>query len=253
MPGREETLDTSAYTAIIPRVQLVRLLLLAALTASPSARAASPVEVLHGVAANARFPVPTRADVGLARQRNDHATTARAVLLGRGQTLYVESDDGTRALIRPGKILVRRGGRVVRAEPGARLGDSDIRLEDLVPVTPTLLGIAQVSDDGPTGIVITGAPAGPSSRVLIVLTIDPDRPVVTRVKYYEGTISDLATFRRDDEFATVDGHLRPTHARFERPRDDASTEATLAWAAAPDTPRTRFTPAGLHAAALLAR
>ena len=39
----------------------------------------SPVAALSAVAANARFPVPTRAEVALTRHRNDKATATRAV------------------------------------------------------------------------------------------------------------------------------------------------------------------------------
>ena len=220
----------------------------AGLAACAVARAGeSVVALLAGVAANARFPVPTRADVRLERHRGDQTAAGAAVVIGRGQTLYVETRDGTRALVRPSKIVVRAGARVVRATPGARLGDTDILLEDLVPVTPTLLKVPQVSDEGPTGTVVTGAPAFPSVRALIVLTIDPASHVVTRAKYYEKTISDLAAFRRDDDFVDVAGHQRPTRIAVDRTRDETSTHAELSWRPAPDAPAALFTLAGLRA------
>jgi hypothetical protein len=126
---------------------------------------------------------------------------------------------------------VLSGSHVRRAPTGARLGATDLLLEDLVPVTGATLAVPQVSDEGPTGTVVTGAPRGPSARALVVLTIDPERRVVTRTKYYEGSISDLAAFRRDDDFVDVQGHQRSTRIVVERLRDDATTRATLVWGA----------------------
>ena len=216
-----------------------------AITTSTATGAPLP-ELLGSVAANARFPAPTRADVRLERRQDDKTTSGTAVFLGRGQTLYVETRAGTRALIRPSKIVVRSRTRAVRAAPGTRLDGTDVLLEDLVPVTRSLLKVPQVSDDGPTGTVVTGAPAFPSIRALIVLTIDPDDRVVTRVKYYEKSISDLASFRRDEEFTRVDGHVRPGRITVDRQRDGASTRLDLAWRPAPDTAPAVFTVRGLR-------
>jgi hypothetical protein len=217
-----------------------------ALTTAP-AHAVPPTALLAAVAANARFSTPARADVQLQSKQDDRTTQGMAVFIGRGQTLYVETRDGTRALVRPSKILVRSGRRIVRSAPGARLGATDVRLEDLVPVTPTMFKLPQVSDEGPTGTVVTGAPTFPSARVLIVLTIDPDAAVVTRAKYYEKSISDLAAFRRDEEFTDVDGHRRPTRIALDRSADASTTRLELTWRLAPETPAALFTPRGLRA------
>jgi hypothetical protein len=220
---------------------------IALVLAGTGAQAASPAALLGAVAANARFPTATRADVRLESTQDHRTTEGAAVFIGRGRTLYVETRDGTRALVRPSKILVRSGRRVVRSAPGARLGKTDVRLEDLVPVTAAMFKLPQVSDEGPTGTVITGAPAFPSARALIVLTIDPDTAVVTRVKYYEKSISDLAAFRRDEDFADVDGHRRPTRITIDRPADASTTRLALTWRAAPETSPLLFTPRGLLA------
>jgi hypothetical protein len=121
-----------------------------------------------------------------------------------------------------------------------------VRLEDLVPLGRFTLKVPQVSDEGPTGTVVTGAPAYPSVRALIVFTVDPASAIVTRVKYFERTISDLASFRRNETFATVNGHERPTRIVVDRPRDDTSTQLDLVWRAAPDTDRGLFTLRGLR-------
>lgn len=210
--------------------------------------AASLPELLAAVAAHARFPVATRADVRIERRRDGTVTTADAVFLGRGHTLYVETRDGLRALIRPGKIVVREGGRVLRAASGARLGATDVLLEDLVPVTPRMFAVPQVSDEGPTGTVVTGAPAFPSARALIVVTLDSADRVLTRAKYYEKSVTDLAAFRRDEAFTSVDGRVRPTRIVVERPRDGSTTTLGVAWRPAPDTPAAAFRPRGLRAA-----
>ncbi len=216
-----------------------------AMTTSAAAGASLP-ELLTSVAANARFPAPTRADIRLERRKDDVTTSGTAVFLGRGHTLYVETRAGTRALVRPSKIVVRTRTRVVRAAPGTRLDATDVFLEDLVPVTRGLLKVPQVSDEGPTGTVVTGAPAFPSVRALIVLTIDPDDHVVTRAKYYEKSISDLASFRRDEEFTRVNGHVRPGRITVDRQRDFATTRLDLTWRPAPETAAAVFTLRGLR-------
>ena len=205
-------------------------------------------ELLAETSAAARFPMPARADVKIERKRDDKATAGAAVFLGRHHTLYVETRDGTRALIRPGKILVRTKTGVARAKPGTPLGDTDLLLEDLLPIVPGLLTVPQMSDQGPTGTVLTGAPNFPSARALIVLTVDPDDHVLTRAKYYEKSISDLAAFRRDEEFTRIDDRARPTRITVERSRDGTSTQLDLAWRAAPETAREIFTPRGLRGA-----
>jgi hypothetical protein len=205
-------------------------------------------ELLAETAAAARFPTPARADVKIERKRDDETTAGAAVFLGRHHTLYVETRDGTRALIRPSKILVRTKHGVVRAKPGTPLGATDLLLEDLLPVVPGLLKIPQMSDQGPTGTVLTGAPNFPSTRVLIVLTVDADDHVPTRAKYYEKSISDLAAFRRDEEFTRVDDRPRATRITVERSQDGTSTRLDLAWRAAPEAPREVFTPRGLRGA-----
>jgi hypothetical protein len=209
-------------------------------------------ELLADTSAAARFPTPARADVKIERKRDDKATAGAAVFLGRHHTLYVETKDGTRALIRPGKILVRTKTGVAPAKPGAALGDTDLLLEDLLPIVPGLLKVPQMSDQGPTGAVLTGAPNFPSARVLIVLTVDPDDHVLTRAKYYEKSISDLAAFRRDEEFTRLDDRARPTRITVERSRDGTSTQLDLAWRAAPETAREIFTPRGLRGASPIA-
>lgn len=222
------------------------------LVTSGSPAAAGLAGLLAAVAANARFPAPTRADVRIARRDGAATTTADVVFLGGGHTTYVETRDGLRALVRPGKIVVRTAAGIVRAPMGTRVAGSDLLLEDLVPVTPDLLQVPQVSDEGPTGTVVTGAPAFPSARVLVVLTIDPETRVVTRVKYFEKSISDLAAFRKDETFADLAGHVRPTRIAIDRTRERTSTRLDLAWRAAPEVPRSVFTLRGLRAASPIA-
>jgi hypothetical protein len=226
---------------------LTAFVVLAAVVGAMPARAASLAELLQTVSANQRFPEPTRADVRIEHTQDDKTTSVPAVFIGHGHTLYVETRDGARALVRPGKILVPRGRRIARAAPGARLAGSAVLLEDLVPVTPWMLKVPQVSDEGPTGTVVTGAPAFPSIRALIVLTIDADDGVVTRTKYYEKSISDLASFRRNEELVDVGGRRRPSRIVVERQREGASTKLELGWRTAPDTAHALFTPAGLRA------
>ena len=226
---------------------LVRTMALVTALAA-AADAASLPALLDAVAANGRFPVPTRGTFNIQRVQNGTLFIESVLVIGHRQTLYVELRNGFRALVRPGKILVHAGvGGIEVMKPGTTLGDTEFLVEDLVPVTRWLLKTPQVSDEGPTGTVVTGAPAHASTRALLVLTIDPETKTVTRTKYYEKSISNLVGIRRDEKFAEVDGHQRPTQVVLERPATGLTTNATITWKPAPDTPHEVFTLAALKA------
>ncbi|HXJ36738.1 MAG TPA: hypothetical protein VMS22_22105 [Candidatus Eisenbacteria bacterium] len=231
-----------------PRARIAALI---ALVAATPVRAEPLPVLLDLVARNARFPSPARADVRLERQDRGATTVVQVVMLGSGRTIYVETRDGTRALVRPGKVILRTGARVARSAPGARLAGSDVLFEDLAVFTPGLLKIPQVSDEGPTGTVVTGAPGLPSAWALIVLTIDPADHTILRTKYYERSISNLAAFGRNEDFQSVDGHQRPGRTTVEGTLDRTTTRLDLTWRSDPDIPHAVFTPAGLRGASTI--
>ena len=106
------------------------LVLLGSTVAWAPARAESLAELLSAVAVQATSPRPLRADVRIER---DGSAAGDAVLLARGRRVYLETRSGTRALLSPGKTVVLRGRRVVRAAPDAALAGTDLLLEDLAP------------------------------------------------------------------------------------------------------------------------
>jgi hypothetical protein len=230
---------------IVPMHRLVLLLLLA-----PSAHAETVGAILDAVANGARFAMPTRADIRIAR--GPAAPETPAVLLGRGHTLYVEVRDGTRALLHPGKIVVAQQRHLLRPPPGTPLAGTDLLLEDLVPFSSRLLQVPQINDDGPAGVVVSGAPVGPSAHTLLVFTIDPERAVVVRTQYYRDSISNLVRVRRDDAFVELGRRWRPGQITVDDLRQHTQTHLTLAWREAPEADRVVFTPAGLRRAPLVA-
>ena len=202
-------------------------------------------DVLPKVAQQARAPRPLRADVRLAR---DGAPVLEAVLLEHGRRRYLETRTGTRALLSPSKAVVVRGGRITRAAPGMALDGTDVLLEDLEPFGVGALTIPQVSDEGPTGMVVTGAPTPPTAYALLVHTIDPDRAVIVKTKYYRDSVTNLIKMGRDDGFTEVGGRWRPDTMAIETFRPESrTTTLTLAWREAPDIPAAVFTPGGLRA------
>lgn len=219
----------------------------ALLVAAPPAPATDLPRLLAAVAANAAFPTPARADVHLERRQGGTVTaTARLVLLGRGHTVYLEVQGGERALIRPAKVVVAQAGRRPRrAAPGTALTGSDIALEDLAVFTAGALRVPQVSDDGPAGVVVTGAPAAASSYVLLVHTIDPDQDVAVRTQYYRESIGNLVKIRRDAGLRQVGSHWRPGEIALENLREATSTTLGLAWQETPELPVALFSPDGL--------
>jgi hypothetical protein len=225
---------------------LVRALAIVTALAGVSGAAPLPA-LLDALAANGRFPVPTRGVFTIQRIENGIMYLESVLVIGHRQTLYLELRNGFRALVRPGKMLVHGTERVEVLKPGTKLGDTDFLVEDLMPVTRWLLKTPQVSDEGPTGTVVTGAPAHASTRALLVLTIDPEADTVTRTKYYEGSISNLIGIRRDETFADVGGHRRPTQVVLERTATGMTTTATITWQPVPDTSHEIFTLKGLGA------
>ena len=211
-----------------------------------SARAEGLGNLLPLVARQARAPRPLRADVRIEREGGP---PIEAVLLERGRRRYLETRTGTRALLSPGKVVVVHNGRVRRAPPDAALEGTDILLEDLEPFGVGTLTVPQVSDEGPTGVVVTGAPAPPAAYVLLVHTMDPERGVIEKTKYYRDSVTNLVKMGRNDGFTEVGGRWRPGTIAVERIRPESrTTTLTLAWKEAPDVPAAAFTPAGLRAA-----
>jgi hypothetical protein len=167
------------------------------------------------------------------------------VFVGRGDALYVEVKDGQRALLRPGHVVVAKDGKPVDAPVGESFAGTDVLLEDLVPFTAASLKTPQVSDDGPAGVVVTSAPAGPSAYALIVHTIDRTRHAIVRTLYYRDLINNLSKTRRDTGFVTAAGGSRPGEVTVETVRQASSTTLTLTWREAPDAPARLFEPAGV--------
>jgi hypothetical protein len=233
----------SLFYHIHPPIPLLALLLALLLAGAPATAAhAEPLaELLAGVARNARFATPLRADATITRPRDAAAPARRAILLGRGQSLYVEVEGGFRALIHPAKAIVAEGGRARRAPPGAALPGTDLLLEDLHTFTPATLALPQVSDDGPAGVVVTSAPSGTSAYSLFVFTIDREQHVIVKTQYYRSTLNNLVKIRRD---TLADG--RPATVDVDDLSADTATHAVLAWRPAPDAPRALFTPAGFR-------
>jgi len=208
------------------------------------ARAVSLVELLSAVAIEARTPSTLRADM---RIEHEGSPAVEAVLVARGRRVYLETRTGTRALLSPGKVVIARRGHVVRAPVGMVLAGSDVLLEDLEPFGARSMPVAQVSDENPVGIVVTGAPAPPSVYALLVHTIDPERSVILQTKYYRDSISNLVKIRKDEDFTQVGGRWRPAAIGVESLRPPSSTRLVLVWREAPDLPAALVTPGGLLA------
>jgi hypothetical protein len=227
-----------------PAATMRVLVLLGSAVASASARAESLAELLSAVAVQATAPRPLRADVHIER---DGAAVGDAILLARGQRVYLETRSGTRALLSPGKTVVLRGRRVVRAAPDAALEGTDVLLQDLAPFSAGSLATPQVSDETPQRLVVTAAPTPPSAYVLLVHTIDRDDDVIVQTKYYRDAINNLVKIRRDAGFAQVGGRSRPATISVQSFRDSTTTALSLAWQEAADAPPVLFTAAGLRA------
>jgi hypothetical protein len=202
-------------------------------------------DLLAAVAFQAQAPRLLRADLRIEREG---AAPVEAVLLEDGQRRYLETKNGTRALLSPGKVLVARGGSVVRAGADATLDGSDVLLEDLAPFGNRAIDVPQVSDAGPTGTVVTAAPRRPTAYALLVYTVDPERDVIVQTKYYRDTINNLVKMAKFADFVTVAGRRRPGTMTVETFRPaPRTTRIVFRWREAPDIPPAVFTTAGLRA------
>ena len=227
-----------------PALMMRALILLGSTVTWAPVRAETLADLLSAVAVQATAPRPLRADVRIER---DETPAGDAILLAHGTRVYVETRSGTRALLSPGKVVVLRGTRVVRAAPGTALEGTDVLLEDLEPFSERSLSTPQVSDETPERLVVTAAPTPPSAYVLLVHTIDRERDVILQTKYYRDSISNLVKIRRDDEFTQVGERWRPATIAVQSFREPTTTRLSLTWREAPDAPAALFTPAGLRA------
>jgi hypothetical protein len=227
-PHRRRIVATALATLALPAV---------------AAPAVNLAELLARVAASARFDPAVRADVRIACDIPCHP--AQATLVGRGDALYVQAGE-VRALVKPDGVRVAKGGKGIPAAIGAPLGDTGVLLEDLVVFAADSLKVPQISDEGPTGVVIMGAPTRPSAYALLVHTIDPDRGTIEKTQYYQGSINNLAKIRRDRSFVRVGGGWRPGEVEMTRIGEDKSARLTLAWREMPEVPPALFEPAGLE-------
>lgn len=211
----------------------------------PVAATATTVEaLLPRVEAAARFDRPLRADVRIACEPACRA--ARAILLGRGDAVYVEVENGMRALVRPDGAWVATDGRPAPAAPDQSLGDTVVLLADLAVFDRRRLRTPQISDEGPTEIVLTAEPVPPSAYALVVHTVDPATARIVKTLYFQGSVGNLTKLRRDTGFSTVAGSERPTEIRVEALRQGVTTRLALRWREAPDAPAALFEPAGLE-------
>lgn len=220
---------------------LVALLLL--LVGASQAAAERVVELLTAVAANARFDPPARADV---RLQSGPDAASQAILLGRGEAVYLEVKDGLRAIIRPGDIRVAGGSRPSATATGQQLSGTPLLLEDLTVFVPTLLKAPMISDDGPTGVVVTSAPTAPSAYALVVHTIAREHHTIVKTLYYQNSVSNLAKIRRDAAFVQVGGDWRPGEIRVDDVRQGTTARLVLTWRDAPDMPEALFEAASLE-------
>ena len=209
-----------------------------------SASAVSVDDVLARVEARARFARPMRADVRIVCQ--PACRTARAILVGRDDAVYVELEGGLRALVRPKEVLVAEGGRAGPAEMGKRFGDTGVLLSDLAVLDRSTRKTPQISDEQPDEVVVTSQPAGPSPYVLFVDTVDPSLDRIVKTLYYEGSINTLGKMRRDSAFASVGDVPYPGEIRVEEMRTATTTKLSLTWSEAPDAPAALFEPGGLE-------
>jgi hypothetical protein len=208
-----------------------------------AARAESLAELLDAIAVNARFEPAARADVRIDCSAGCAAAGKRAILVGRGDRVYLEVENGPRVLVGLGEMQVAPGGKP--ADRGMAVAGTDLALEDLLVFDPHALAYPMISDDGPAGVVVTSAPAGASSYALLVYTLERTRRAIVKTQYYQGSVGNLTKLRRDTSLVQQDGHWRPTEVTIDNLRAGTSTHLRLAWRAAGDVPARLFEPDGL--------
>jgi hypothetical protein len=208
-----------------------------------TAAAVSVDDVLERVERRARFERVMRADVRVTCE--PPCRTARAILLGKGDAVYLEVEGGLRALIRPTTVLVAEGGHLAPAER-TRLGDTGLLVADLAVFDRRTLRTPQISDVGPNEVVVSAEPVAPSPYALVVYTIDPATDRIVKTLYYQGSVNTLAKMRRDSAFTRVGDAPYPGELRIEDMRTATTSRFQLTWREAPDAPATLFEPAGLE-------
>lgn len=219
------------------------------LVAPPARAAASPRELLVRTEKMARMVPPVCAEATVETRRGGKVLRDRAIVLGRGGTLYVAFRTAeVRVLLRAhGKaVLAAAPGPPHTAAPGQPLGGTALTAEDLTPFAAGRLVFPQIISTSASEVMIGGAPAVASQYAFIVYALDPARSVPKRVQGYIGVVNNLGRMLWMQGYTKVAGHWRPTEIRVSDFHAGAQTTMRLCWHAPARVPRPLLRPRGLR-------
>lgn len=233
--------------------------LLACAVAAASAAPGSPVEeVLARAAAQVRLERPLRA-AGTIRIGTDDASAEQPIVLlfrpegERRSLLLALPESDLRVLVRAsGEAHVASAGEVAPATLATTVGESRLRIEDLLPFDPARCMGIHVVDAASTSLTLRCDPAtgSGSSYALTVWKFSRDAGTPERVLLYEGTTSNLAKRVEFGEWSGVGAKRRPRRVVVQDYAIGAKDVLALEWTEVGPFDASLFEPASFATAPL---
>jgi hypothetical protein len=218
---------------------LVSLLVCAVATAS--AEAGSAVEdVLARAGAQARLERPLRA-TGTIRVGTDETGVEQPIVVyfrpegERRSVLLALPEAKLRVLVRAdGEARLAAAGEVAPATLATEIGETRLRVEDLLPFDPARCMGVHVVDAGPASLTLRCDPAKGTGTAyaLTVWKLARDAGTPEQVLYYRGTTSNLVKRLEAGDWADVAGKRRPRRIVVEDYAIGAKDVLSLEWAEA---------------------
>jgi hypothetical protein len=209
--------------------------------ATAGAEPGSTIEdVLERAAAQARLERPLRA-TGTIRIGTDDAGTEQPIVVvfrsegERGSVFLALPESKLRVLVHAdGEARIAAAGEVSRATLATEIGETRLRVEDLLPFDPTrCMGVHRV-DAGPASLTLRCDPAK-GTRTAYALTVwklARETGTAEQVLYYQGTTSNLVKRLEAGEWADVAGKRRPRRIVVDDYAIGAKDVLSLEWAEA---------------------
>ena len=215
--------------------------LLACAVATASAEPGSAIEdVLARAAAQARLERPLRATGTIRIGTGDAGAEQPIVVLFRPEgelrsVFLALPESKLRVLVRAdGEARIAAAGEVAPATLATEIGETRLRVEDLLPFDPARCMGVHVVDAGPASLTLRCDPAKGTGTAyaLTVWKLAREAGTPEHVLYYQGATSHLVKRLEAGEWADVAGKRRPRRIVVQDYAIGAKDELSLEWAEA---------------------
>lgn len=149
------------------------------------------------------------------------------------------------------KVMQRTGRSVETLAIGSPVDGLGFAYEDLSRFMASDFKMWQITDDGPTAVLVGGHPTVESAYVYRAYQIEKERTVPLRVQFYAKTLNNLVKLRADDGHVLVGSKWLPTSIEIQDYPAATTTRMTLRWSQAATIAPELMAPASFAAAPAL--